>query len=200
MDMTGVYACKFEAVCDVTTVPSHLKEKKYEKRKKKPQATLHLFPSTMEKKKKRRKNDHELESGDIEESSYCKSRIFREHSIFVSRGSLTFSKHEIFVQPLTAADSPPCFEFLGCILFSYGSRRVQTIHYTKYLHCTDEDQQSETARLSTVENKTHTKYSGYRFTVLDSLPEPRVQATCDSQDFRHHCVDAKSHCGFFDII
>ena len=25
MDMTGVYACLFEAVCDVTTVPSHLK-------------------------------------------------------------------------------------------------------------------------------------------------------------------------------
>ena len=24
MDMTGVYACLFEAVCDVTTVPSHL--------------------------------------------------------------------------------------------------------------------------------------------------------------------------------
>ena len=23
MDMTGVYACQFEAVCDVTTVPSH---------------------------------------------------------------------------------------------------------------------------------------------------------------------------------
>ena len=27
MDMTGVYACQFEAVCDVTTVPSHLKKK-----------------------------------------------------------------------------------------------------------------------------------------------------------------------------
>ena len=26
MDMTGVYACLFEAVCDVTTVPSHLKK------------------------------------------------------------------------------------------------------------------------------------------------------------------------------
>ena len=26
MDMTDVYACLFEAVCDVTTVPSHLKE------------------------------------------------------------------------------------------------------------------------------------------------------------------------------
>ena len=26
MNMTGVYACLFEAVCDVTTVPSHLKE------------------------------------------------------------------------------------------------------------------------------------------------------------------------------
>ena len=25
MGMTGVYACLFEAVCDVTTVPSHLK-------------------------------------------------------------------------------------------------------------------------------------------------------------------------------
>ena len=25
MDMTGVYACLFEAVCNVTTVPSHLK-------------------------------------------------------------------------------------------------------------------------------------------------------------------------------
>ena len=25
--MTGVYACLFEAVCDVTTVPSHLKNK-----------------------------------------------------------------------------------------------------------------------------------------------------------------------------
>ena len=25
MDMTGVYACLFEAVYDVTTVPSHLK-------------------------------------------------------------------------------------------------------------------------------------------------------------------------------
>ena len=25
MDMTGVYACPFEAMCDVTTVPSHLK-------------------------------------------------------------------------------------------------------------------------------------------------------------------------------
>ena len=25
MDMTGVYACLFETVCDVTTVPSHLK-------------------------------------------------------------------------------------------------------------------------------------------------------------------------------
>ena len=24
MDMTGVYACLFEPVCDVTTVPSHL--------------------------------------------------------------------------------------------------------------------------------------------------------------------------------
>ena len=28
MDMTGVYACLFEAVCDVTTVPSHLKAAK----------------------------------------------------------------------------------------------------------------------------------------------------------------------------
>ena len=27
MDMTGVHACLFEAVCDVTTVPSHLKLK-----------------------------------------------------------------------------------------------------------------------------------------------------------------------------
>ena len=26
MDMTGVYACLFEPVCDVTTVPSHLNE------------------------------------------------------------------------------------------------------------------------------------------------------------------------------
>ena len=28
MDMTGVYACLFEALCDVTTVPNHLKYSK----------------------------------------------------------------------------------------------------------------------------------------------------------------------------
>ena len=108
-------------------------EKKIWKKKKKHRRPLSISFLLLWTKKKEEKNDHELESCDIEESSCCKSRIFRQHSIFVSWGSPTFRTHEIFVQPLTAADSLTCFEFLVCILFSYGSRRVQTIRkYNAY--------------------------------------------------------------------
>ena len=40
-------------------------------------------------------------------------------------GPITFRTHEIFVQSLNAADSMTWFEFLVCIIFSYGSRRVR---------------------------------------------------------------------------
>ena len=40
MDMTGVYACLCETVCDVTTLPSHLKEQVYPKMKLSPSTCL----------------------------------------------------------------------------------------------------------------------------------------------------------------
>ena len=44
---------------------------------------------------------------------------------FVHYRPPTFCTHEVFVRPLTAAESLTCSEVLVCIIFSYRSRRVR---------------------------------------------------------------------------
>ena len=83
----------------------------------------HEMSFERERERERERGERERESKD---SFYCKSRLFRTHSIFVSWALRPFvcMKFSYSRWPLRILT---CFVPFACILLSYGSRRIWNI-------------------------------------------------------------------------